>query len=73
MFGKKKKRPDYEDDEELEEDSEDVEEALENNELPTLQERKPKPSKQLTKEEIGALAEYHQARAMELINIYRRI
>ena len=43
------------------------------NELPELEPIKPKQSKTLTKEEIGALAEYHQARAIELLNIYRRL
>ena len=44
-----------------------------NQELPDLKPIAPKPTKTLTKEEVGALAEYHQARAIELLNIYRRI
>lgn len=71
MFKKNRKDLDEEDDRENEE--EDAEEELNEQELPTPQERRPKPSKQLTKEEIGALAEYHQARAIELLNIYRRL
>jgi len=41
-----------------------------------LPEPKPKtqpPAKTITKEEIGGLIQYHQIRALELLDIYRKL
>lgn len=80
MFGNKKKKKiieeEYEEgEEELDEDSEDEEDKLDREEKQEIPHkvREQSESKQLTKEEIGALAEYHQARALELFSIYRRM
>jgi hypothetical protein len=79
MFGKKK--PVYEDmqeeqepgDEEAYSDEQPIQAprpTVRPRSQPVEQEAKPAP---LTKEEIGALTEYHQARATELMSIYRRL
>jgi hypothetical protein len=61
---KKKRLDDEEEDPELDQDEEE--------DLPEPKRIEKKP-KQLTKEEVGALAQYHQSRALELINLYRQL
>jgi len=74
-FGKKKQRID-EEEEDIEEDEDSDEETDDNTEqqseipIPRKKENRPK---QLTKEEIGALAQYHQARALELLDVFRKL
>jgi hypothetical protein len=64
MFNKKKKEEDADELEEFEDDDLD---------LPEIPKKKEKEKKGLTKEEVLSLAEYHQARSLELINLFRRL
>lgn len=70
-FGKKQRL----DEEEIDEEDYDQKESEEDSRLPPMPKpvEKQKKSNQLTKEEIGSLAQYHQIRATELLDLYRRL
>ena len=79
MFEKKKKTEeefnntyeerDFESDDQNQAEEEEAEQQPRSKQVERVQQH----PRQLTKEEVGALAQYHQSRALELLGIYRTL